>query len=92
MRGAGGHVGGISRLARERRHLRHRPARDDGDLTLVGSTKRVILTVTDSRCDVATEYESARCRAVAELLVNAPETPTTLPAKHCGSLAISQAP
>ena len=41
----------------------------EGDLTLVGSTKRVILTVTDSRCDVATEHESARCRAVAELLV-----------------------
>jgi polyisoprenoid-binding protein YceI len=41
----------------------------EGNLTLVGVTQPVVLTVTDSHCDAADESEPARCRAAAELVV-----------------------
>ena len=41
----------------------------EGSLTLVGNTQPVVLTVTDSGCDVATEQEPGRCHADAELVV-----------------------
>ena len=41
----------------------------EGSLTLVGNTQPVVLTVTDSRCDIATEHESASCHAAAVLVV-----------------------
>lgn len=41
----------------------------EGSLTLVGNTQPVVLTVTDSHCDGATEQEPATCHAAAELVV-----------------------
>ena len=41
----------------------------EGSLTLVGNTRPVVLTVTDSRCEAATENDPASCHAAAELVV-----------------------
>ena len=41
----------------------------EGSLTLVGSTRPVVLTVIDSRCEVAVKLEPARCHAAAELVI-----------------------
>jgi polyisoprenoid-binding protein YceI len=41
----------------------------EGSLTLVGTTQPVVLTVTDSRCDIAIEQAAGRCHAAAELVV-----------------------
>ena len=47
----------------------NRLASVEGNLTLVGKTRPVVLTVTESRCAGATEQEPAHCRAAAELQV-----------------------
>ncbi|MEO8104230.1 MAG: YceI family protein, partial [Betaproteobacteria bacterium] len=54
-----------SRFVFDERHLRF----IEGSLTLVGHTRPVVLTVTNSRCDAATEHELASCHATAELVV-----------------------